>query len=91
MVFYGIDKGQEFVKAQDYWTLTMTWITVIQNEIKVTDTFDKALRYDMNLMFKSVGAIAALFQHLEIRVDIIASVFETRYDNEDIFAFLLFC
>lgn len=69
----------------------MTWITVIQNEIKVTDTFDKVLRYDMNLMFKSVGAIAALFQHLEIRVDIIASVFETRYDNEEIFAFLLFC
>lgn len=69
----------------------MTWITVIQNEIKVTDTFDKALRYDMNLMFKSVGAIAALFQHLVICVDIIASVFETRYDNEDIFAFLLFC
>lgn len=91
MVFYGIDKGQEFVKAQDYWTLTMTWITVIQNEIKVTDTFDKALRYEMNLMFKSVGAIAALFQHLVICVDIIASVFETRYDNEDIFAFLLFC
>lgn len=91
MVFYGIDKGQEFVKAQDYWTLTMTWITVIQNEIKVTDTFDKALRYDMNLMFKSVGAIAALFQHLVICVDIIASVFETRYDNEEIFAFLLFC
>lgn len=69
----------------------MTWITVIQNEIKVTDTFDKALRYDMNLMFKSVGAIAALFQHLVICVDIIASVFETRYDNEEIFAFLLFC
>lgn len=45
----------------------------------------------MNLMFKSVGAIAALFQHLVICVDIIASVFETRYDNEDIFAFLLFC
>lgn len=45
----------------------------------------------MNLMFKSVGAIAALFQHLVIGVDIIASVFETRYDNEDIFAFLLFC
>lgn len=69
----------------------MTWITVIQNEIKVTDTFDKALRYDMNLMFKSVGAIVALFQHLVICVDMIASVFETRYDNEDIFAFLLFC
>lgn len=69
----------------------MTWITVIQNKIKVTDTFDKALRYDMNLMFKSVGAIAALFQHLVIFVDIIASVFETRYDNEEIFAFLLFC
>lgn len=69
----------------------MTWITVIQNEIKVTDIFDKALHYDMNLMFKSVGAIAALFQHLVICVDIIASVFETRYDNEEIFAFLLFC
>lgn len=69
----------------------MTWITFIQNEIKVTDIFDKALRYDMNLMFKSVGAIAPLFQHLVICVDIIASVFETRYDNEEIFAFLLFC
>lgn len=69
----------------------MTWITFIQNEIKVTDIFDKVLRYDMNLMFKSVGAIAALFQHLLICVDIIASVFETRYDNEEIFAFLLFC